>query len=368
MAIKVKHDGNVTSRIYASAAGGKGKRQAEDAIKLAQLQASATGRGGGGTGGNAHASAAAPTLHAPTGHAQLGSTGGFISPQLSVNDRARIADDQLNNRLIELDALADDRAEEQNRQADLTEELHQKDFKRSEQAQLTAQGRREREALVNAIIDGIKAGRFSPEELPKLMEQFGIAEDTIRMADALREHQPTPEEDFKRNTYTDQNGVVFDRTGKVLYNPQDIQMRQSEAEAKRLDALKARADKFEAELRKPYRTSQVVKNTDGVSEDVKDSYAMRTEEEIEAIMRQRFPELYPSATNAPQSPVDPYYTQKFMEMDDKFFPKPTAPQTPSAANAPRSQDVTGAGQKPRADMPAVAKTPEDAKKKWGVKK
>ena len=46
MAIKVKHDGNVTSRIYASAAGGKGKRQADDAIRLAQLQASAAGRGG----------------------------------------------------------------------------------------------------------------------------------------------------------------------------------------------------------------------------------------------------------------------------------------------------------------------------------
>lgn len=46
MAIRVKHDGNAASRIYASAAGGKGKRQADDATRLARLQASAAGRGG----------------------------------------------------------------------------------------------------------------------------------------------------------------------------------------------------------------------------------------------------------------------------------------------------------------------------------
>ena len=134
MAIKVKHEGNVTSRIVASAAGGKGRRQAEDAIKLAQLQASATGRGGGGTGGGAHASAAAPTLHAPTGHAQLGSTGGFASPQMSLRERMALEDQRQVNRLEELDATEDNRAAEQWRNAGLTEELHNSDFQRSEVA------------------------------------------------------------------------------------------------------------------------------------------------------------------------------------------------------------------------------------------
>ena len=77
MAIKVKHEGNVTSRVYASAAGGKGKRQAEDAKVLASMQRGGSG-GGGGTGGGARAGGSAPTLNAPTSHATLGSTGSLI--------------------------------------------------------------------------------------------------------------------------------------------------------------------------------------------------------------------------------------------------------------------------------------------------
>jgi hypothetical protein len=77
MAIKVKHEGNVTSRVYASAAGGKGKRQAEDARVLASMQRGGMG-GGGGTGGGARAGGSAPTLSAPTSHAALGSTGSLI--------------------------------------------------------------------------------------------------------------------------------------------------------------------------------------------------------------------------------------------------------------------------------------------------
>ena len=117
MAIKVKHDGNVTSQIYASAAGGKGKRQAEDAMKLAQLQASASGRGG--TGGGGGASAHAPTIQAPTAHAPLGSPGSIISPQMSPGTRMRLTDDALNNQLIEQDFAAGIRAAEQERQGEI---------------------------------------------------------------------------------------------------------------------------------------------------------------------------------------------------------------------------------------------------------
>jgi hypothetical protein len=82
MAIKVKHEGNVTSRVYASAAGGKGKRQAEDARVLASMQRGGMG-GGGGTGGGARAGGSAPTLSAPTSHATLGSVGSLITPTKS---------------------------------------------------------------------------------------------------------------------------------------------------------------------------------------------------------------------------------------------------------------------------------------------
>lgn len=83
MAIKVKHEGNVTSRAYASAAGGKGKRQAEDARVLASMQRGGMGGGGGGTGGGARAGGSAPTLSAPTSHATLGSVGSLITPTKS---------------------------------------------------------------------------------------------------------------------------------------------------------------------------------------------------------------------------------------------------------------------------------------------
>lgn len=295
MAIKVKHDGNVTSRIYASAAGGKGKRQSEDAIRLAQLQASAAGRGGG-TGGGAHAGATAPTTHAPTSHAQLGSTGSLISPQMSPETRMRLADDELTNKLIEMDNADAYRAAAQERQGDIDMEQIRERARLDAERELTAQGRRERAALVEDVVNSIKAGKFSREELPALMEQFSGAEDMIKMADALREREPTAEEAFRKSTFTDANGVVFGRDGKMLYNPNDTAMRRDEFAAKREDALKARADKYELELRKPV----VTYDSDGVKQST-----MRTDEEIQQLMQRRFPELYPSApqTQGAQMPV-----------------------------------------------------------------
>lgn len=90
MAIKVKHDGNITSRIYASAAGGKGKRQAEDAKLLASLSAKGRGGSGGGTSGGAKAGGSAPTLSAPTSHAALGSTGGLLSPRNTFSQQQKL--------------------------------------------------------------------------------------------------------------------------------------------------------------------------------------------------------------------------------------------------------------------------------------
>ena len=93
MAIKVKHEGNVTSRITAAGAGGRGKRAAEDGRAFAQIAASeaqaenrqlqgahaspvspgqahaqiigAPSGGGGGGGGGGHAQ----IIGSPLGHA-----------------------------------------------------------------------------------------------------------------------------------------------------------------------------------------------------------------------------------------------------------------------------------------------------------
>jgi hypothetical protein len=78
MAIKVKHEGNVTSRIFAASEGGRGKRRAEDAIRLAEIQSRAdiaaqdrSTRGGG---------VSAPSPGSPgVGHAPVGPSG-LISP------------------------------------------------------------------------------------------------------------------------------------------------------------------------------------------------------------------------------------------------------------------------------------------------
>lgn len=83
MAIKIKRDVNPTAAAYGSMAGGKGKRQSEDAKILASLQRS--GGGGGGTGGGARAGANASLISAPSGGggAPLGSVGGLVSPPRS---------------------------------------------------------------------------------------------------------------------------------------------------------------------------------------------------------------------------------------------------------------------------------------------
>ena len=92
MGIKVKHEGNATSRFVGAQAGGKARRQAQDALKLAQMEAdqakadadrnarlyqtqlqtaASMARGGGGVGRGVSAPSggggSAPLTHAPTG-------------------------------------------------------------------------------------------------------------------------------------------------------------------------------------------------------------------------------------------------------------------------------------------------------------
>lgn len=213
-----------------------------------------------------------------------------------------------------------------------------------DQRELSAQGRRERAALVNDVVESIKQGKFSRDEIPQLMQDFGLAEDTIRMADSLRDKTPTAEESFRKNTFTDANGVVFSRDGKMLYNPNDTKVRQAEFAAKQLDALKARADKFELELMKPYKTSQL---QDG---QVVETLTMRKPEEIDKLMQQHFPDLYPSAASTAGgspivvSPFDPMNPQN---------PATNPPvQSPAAQGAAQTPDVPTPpteGEKPASD-------------------
>ena len=235
------------------------------------------------------------------------------------------------------------------KEAEIQQRVGDVKLEQAERAELSAQGRKERAALVNDVVDAIKQGKFSREEMPQLMEQFGIAEDTIRMADSLRDKEPTPEESFRKNTFTDENGVVFSRDGKVLYNPNDARIRQAEFAAKQLDALKARADKFELELMKPYEVRV------GEGDKAENVLKMRSEDEVRQIMKKHFPSLYGQDDTDDRDPI----------VVSPFDPlNPNNPATTPFNPGSAAQTAAPAAAEP---PPAIAHTVEDAIKKWGVR-
>lgn len=235
------------------------------------------------------------------------------------------------------------------KEAEIQQRVGDVKLEQAERAELSAQGRKERAALVNDVVDAIKQGKFSREEMPQLMEQFGIAEDTIRMADSLRDKEPTPEESFRKNTFTDENGVVFSRDGKVLYNPNDARIRQAEFAAKQLDALKARADKFELELMKPYEVRV------GEGDKAENVLKMRSEDEVRQIMKKHFPSLYEQDDTDDRDPivVSPF--------------DPLNPNNPATTPFNPGSAAQGAAPAAAEPPPAIAHTVEDAIKKWGVR-
>lgn len=235
------------------------------------------------------------------------------------------------------------------KEAEIQQRVGDVKLEQAERAELSAQGRKERAALVNDVVDAIKQGKFSREEMPQLMEQFGIAEDTIRMADSLRDKEPTPEESFRKNTFTDQNGLVFSRDGKLLYNPNDARIRQAEFAAKQLDALKARADKFELELMKPYEVRV------GEGDKAENVLKMRSEDEVRQIMKKHFPSLYEQDDTDDRDPI----------VVSPFDPlNPNNPATTPFNPGSAAQTAAPAAAEP---PPAIAHTVEDAIKKWGVR-
>ena len=151
MAIKVKHEGNVTSRIYAAAAGGKGKRQAEDAKVLLAAQQRGNG-GGGGTGGGARAGGNTPTMGAPTSHATLGSTGQMLSPpSMSFNQRTQLQAQRDEAAMERLTSEQKWRTEEK-----VKDRKHATTLKQSEIDNYNVQrdlDRKQREALQQAELD-----------------------------------------------------------------------------------------------------------------------------------------------------------------------------------------------------------------------
>lgn len=101
---------------------------------------------------------------------------------------------------------------------------------------------------------------------------------------------------FNENTYTDDAGRIFAKDGsRLLFDP--------EANAqKRQDALQKRMDSYELSLRKPYTVTEMVKDDLHDEPQPQKRTVMRSEEEIEAMMRRKFPDAYPSSDEGAQNP------------------------------------------------------------------
>ena len=337
MAIKVKHDGSVASRIAANADGGRAKRAMEAAafVKGRDIQhnQAATAHASAPT---AHAQlisapggGSVPLISAPGGaaHAPTMSGGGGVGHVASLGGGRRVgttgatrassgAGNSAAERLKVTGSSIFDRPDDASVWDPVTSQWKRKYLPGEYEAEarerigrvendlyadraLTAQGQKERAALVNDITTAIRNGKFSKDEQAQLMKEYGIADENIRMADALRDRDPTPEEQFRKNTFTDKNGVVFSPDGKMLYNPMDAEAKREDMRLRREEVTQARQDanemkritqmqKFIADLEKPVTVTQMVKGEDANGEEVMKPEKMTrflTEEEKNAAVQ-----------------------------------------------------------------------------------
>jgi len=155
MAIKVKHEGNVTSRAVAGAIGGQARRNAEDSKALSQRAAQENMAANRPLGG-AHASPAAPGhVSATPGHA----TAPMVSAPRPPTDPERAAavqraiGDVKNSQQMELDE----------HKAGLARQEY--DYK------LSSQQKSEISKITDGLDQARQSGRFTDEELAELERQ-----------------------------------------------------------------------------------------------------------------------------------------------------------------------------------------------------
>lgn len=209
MAIKVKHEGNVTSRVVASAIGGKGRRDAEDSKALAQKAAQENIAANRQLQG-AHASPSAPySPQAQLGHASMQQASPVRQSTLDyarqavrderLNDLAMTRDENL-AKLREGAAIAEDERRAQ---------MWKEEFSTKQRAEI--------DDLNNMREEILASGRYSDAEKKVLLDQLDARKWGIQPTSRLK----TPEEieadnfdparDFAKNSYTDPQGNVWTR-------------------------------------------------------------------------------------------------------------------------------------------------------------
>ena len=257
MAIKVKHEGNVTSRITAAAKGGRGKRAAEDGKAWAQIAAQEAQAGNRQLQG-AHASpvspghASAQLTHAPTGaapgimHAPSGAihgagggrrTGGApvsgsrvhagsgesgdLDLKVTGTDIFNRPDkesvwDQSTRQWKRKWLPGEKEAEAQQRVGDVKNAQQMAlDESRNELAQqqfeykLSAEQKNELAKINSALEDARRSGRFSDEELGELERQAAAKRMGIKPLPVPKEEAPKP------IFHTDENGQRWIQNGQT---------------------------------------------------------------------------------------------------------------------------------------------------------
>ena len=240
MAIKVKHEGNVTSRIVASAVGGTGRPNAEDTNALAQKAAQENMAANRQLQG-AHANPTAP--YAPA--AQLG----HASMQHAPAVRQSALDYQ---RQTERDALL-----QENSLARIGKEAELR-----EQAAVSADARKlanwkeqysfgqraEIDNLNNLRDEVMSRDDFTEEQKKDLLRQidarkFGIQPNTFpKSQEEIDAETFDPAKDFAQNSYTDAQGNIWTRDPRGGWRIGQAAQPQKDATA---EAYKAWSDKYE---------------------------------------------------------------------------------------------------------------------------
>lgn len=183
MAIKVKHEGNVTSRVMASAGGGKGRRQAEDAVRLTQIQsqenmaaqerASRESMQASSTAASLASSGlgrAPGIMGAPSGPSGLASHGGLASPSKKYDDRPV---------------------------RETFTERQQEEFNR----------------MSEALVKAEQSGDYTPEEMTELRKQVRYKQMGIEPVQIMK-RQVYPEGQDSGQTWKLDDGTVVTRNNK----------------------------------------------------------------------------------------------------------------------------------------------------------
>ncbi len=189
MAIKVKHEGNVASRVMAASGGGQGRRQAEDAMRLTQIQSQADIAAQDRASRESMAIAGQATQLAASG---LGRAPGIMSapsgPSGLVYGRGK--------------------------KSDISWGSEPYDGSRPEEPDYTAKQRAEFNLLSEELVAAEQSGDFTEEELRDLRRQVRTRQLGIEPVPIMKEKSPYPQGQGVGQSWSLDNGVVVTRDDK----------------------------------------------------------------------------------------------------------------------------------------------------------